>query len=314
MNVIRNSIIIENKKPIDLVIIGQGAIGLLWYSHFYKSQTGNDVFLLKHGKKNKQQTISFTDINNHNEEIPRKEVTVEILASAKNILICVKCYQINQVIQEISPHLKSDTKIILCHNGMGVLDNESLSLLNEKTVLTLLTTHGSLKTSLSSLKHTGLGQSDLGLYQGNITASDKNKLIQYFNTAIPSTTWCENIKEKQWLKLAINGVINPITAIYDIDNGQVLADRFSCIINEVLHEVITVAQYEGINFNFSSLREVVLQVADKTAKNSSSMRCDVQAKRDTEITHINGYIQKLGIKYKIKTPTNDNLIAQIQAL
>lgn len=314
MSITRNSIMTKDNKPLNLVIIGQGAIGLLWYSHFYKNLDDGGVYLLKHGKNNKQQTISFTDINNHNEEIPRQEVTIDGLASAKTILICVKCYQIDQVIQSISPHLNNHTKIILCHNGMGGLSELSQALLIKHNVLTLLTTHGSLKMSSSMLKHTGLGQSDLGYYRGNITTSDRNKLIQAFNTALPTTAWCENIKEKQWLKLAINCVINPLTAIYNIDNGQVLAVKFEETINEVLHELIAVAQCEGVHFNFKSLKNKVLEVAYKTAKNSSSMRCDVLAKRSTEIAHINGYIQKLGIQYDIKTPTNDSLIAQIQPL
>ncbi|MFT5758983.1 MAG: 2-dehydropantoate 2-reductase [Alteromonadaceae bacterium] len=305
---------VKNIKPLPWVIIGQGAIGLLWYSHFYKNSKTYGAYLLKYGNAHPQQNINFTHINGISEDIPRQEIPLKSLVSANNILICVKCYQINQVINNISPYLKKGVKLILCHNGMGGLTDLSKKLLRGYTVLTLLTTHGSLKSSSTKIKHTGLGQSELGLAHGEVGNVDKNNVITQLNSVMPTLAWCDNIKEKQWLKLAINCVINPITAIYDIENGQILADKFVRLIYDILSELISVARCEGIDLELNSLTKVVLQVADKTAKNSSSMRCDRQANRKTEIAYINGYIQKLGLHYKVATPVNDKLVAQIQAL
>jgi len=303
----------KKNKPLSMVIIGQGAIGLLWYCHFYKQQHSN-VYLLEHYKDRQQQDITFSNINNITEYIPRQEVNIKGLTSAENILICVKCHQVDQVINDISPYLKNKINIVLCHNGMGALNDFSQALLSRHNVLTLLTTHGCFKSSASEIKHTGLGHSDLGLTQGTFKDLDKDELLHQFNSALPTTTWCENIKIKQWLKLAINCVINPITAINNIENGKILSEKFENIIDNILLEVITLAQCEGIPLSLESLKKTVLEVAHRTANNSSSMRCDIQAKRTSEIAHINGYIQKLGRHYNIKTPINDSLIAQIQAL
>jgi len=314
MKGINNSLTSENSKTPNWVVIGQGAIGLLWYSHLYNNSKTNDVYLLKYGNNRPHPSIKLTHCNDDSEDIPHQEVTVNNLITAENILICVKCYQLNQVIKNISPYLKKGVNIILCHNGMGALNDLAQTRLNEHKVFTLLTTHGSLKLSPTNIKHTGLGHSELGMFHGSIEDAEKAVLIKQLDSALPSTAWSENIKEKQWLKLVINCVINPITAIYDIENGEIANGQFKSLINDILSEVVEVARCEDINLDVNSLKNNVLQVVDNTAKNSSSMRCDVQEKRKTEIDHINGYIQKLGLLYQIKTPNNDKLVAQIQAL
>ncbi len=122
------------------------------------------------------------------------------------------------------------------------------------------------------------------------------------------------IKEKQWLKLAVNCVINPITALNNIDNGDVFSENFSSTITAIIDEIVTIAITENIKLSSSSLLNVVSEISKLTAKNCSSMRSDILANRKTEIDHINGFIHQLGRDRDIATPVNTQMWQQIKAL
>ena len=132
--------------------------------------------------------------------------------------------------------------------------------------------------------------------------------------ALPTLTYSDNIKEKQWLKLAINCVINPITALENIDNGQLLNDKFQAQITALILEIIAIAAFENIEFNFNELREKIMAVAQSTAQNCSSMRSDILNKRKTEIDYINGYIVKVANRMNFSVPENEKLLREIKAL
>jgi 2-dehydropantoate 2-reductase len=131
---------------------------------------------------------------------------------------------------------------------------------------------------------------------------------------LPSERFHKKIIEKQWLKLSINCVINPITALHDINNGQVNNEVFTVQIKEILTELVLVAECEGIHLNRDLLIKTVRQVATATAKKNSSMRCDILEHKKTEINYINGYVHDLGITHGIATPQNTQLWQKVNSI
>ena len=208
--------------------------------------------------------------------------------------------------------------IIYSHNGLLALDNplnqSPEHLLSSQTEISMLMTHGSLKTNDFQIIHTGAGQTDIGLIQGDISQEQIDKLINVLNTALPRVSWQSNIKEKQWLKLAINCVINPLTAIHNCDNGVISSEDYRQAISHLLQEIITIAEKNNLRLSLDELTRTVLTVAENTAENCSSMRSDILAKRKTEIDHINGFIHQQGIKHDIATSYNTSLWQQIKKL
>ena len=114
--------------------------------------------------------------------------------------------------------------------------------------------------------------------------------------------------------MAVNCVINPITAIDNVNNGQLLNEKYTTLIEQLLKEVIAVAAYEGIRFDFNELKAKVLLVARKTAENCSSMRSDALHQRPTEIDFINGYIVKLAKNNNISVPKNEKMLRRVSKM
>ena len=305
-----------------VVIVGQGAIGLLCYSQLFIHDEHQISLLCSTRLKEFPKEIQFIDLNNINHKIPLVSVNDEKLSQADVVIFCLKAFDIVTAIHDIAAKTSINTPLVLAHNGMIDTQEISKTIKTNHPLLTLLTTHGCKKERPMVIRHTGTGHSDIGLKssqlaQPNSFSFSEKQQIVLFNTLkfmLPTLSWSENIKEKQWEKLAVNCVINPITAIKNIDNGEILTQKYRIKIKTILQEIILIAEQQGILLNFEKIEQAVLNVAKLTARNSSSMRCDILAKRASEIDHINGYIVELGKKYGIATPINTQLWQQIKNL
>jgi 2-dehydropantoate 2-reductase len=298
-------------NKVDTVIIGQGAIGLLWYHHLAQSPKNSVSLSCSSRTTSIPSHYHFTDINNRSEQFSLTFANDDAFAEAQLILLCVKSYHVQAAIQSLKNKISSQTIIVFCHNGMGAYHD--LSILHQPC-LALLTTHGCKINSPFHAQHTGLGHHDLGLIHGDISQLMRDNITTTFAQALPTLAFTDAIKEKQWLKLAINCVINPITAIENIDNGQLLDEKFKPIIATLIREIIAVAAYKNVKFEFDDLQEKIMQVAINTAKNCSSMRSDILQQRKTEIDYINGYIVNLAKKVGFAVPNNEKLMQQVKAL
>jgi len=306
----------------NIVIVGQGAIGLLCYSQLAIQDQHRMSLLCSTRLKHYPQNIEFIDIENNIHLIPVAPATDDKLSQADVIIFCLKAFDIVSALNNMTTKVPINTPLILAHNGM--IDAQLLTdtLKSNYPLLTLLTTHGCKKERPFTIKHTGKGYSELGTISNlqippNGSKLSKQQRIALFNALkfmLPIVHWSEDINEKQWKKLAINCVINPITAIENIENGEITSQKYSARIKSILQEVTSIANQQGVSLDFEELEQAALNVAELTAKNCSSMRSDILAKRYGEIDHINGYIAKLGKKHKISTPANTLIWQQIKSL
>ena len=315
----------------NILVIGQGAMGLLWYHHISqllesdREYNNAQLHLLPSNRPTSDSSASnnpntpsahysFTDKNNIEHHGIMHYAQVENIQITDVILLCVKSFQISTAIANISSTLQKHTSIILAHNGLGTLTELPKSIIGKHNIYSLLTTHGCFRSAPLTITHTGIGITDIGLVSGVTNLVQQQSLTQLLNTALPIVKYHKEIKQKQWVKLAINCVINPLTAIYDVNNGQIAKSKYLQKKMAVLKEVIAVASVEGVELELEGLQRTVENVAQATATNSSSMRCDVLANRKSEIDYINGYIHRLGIEHNIATPENTKMWQAVKNL
>ncbi len=295
----------------NITILGQGAIGLLWY-HQLAKDASNHVSLMCSARVESAPLITtFTDINNQTTNRALILTTNDTLPNAELILLCVKSYHVATALLPIAKQINANATVIFCHNGM--IDFKQFASLTQPCYA-LLTTHGSKRVKPFHAQHTGLGHNDLGLLSGDQAEIVQKKIVYTLSKALPSLTLSDNIKMKQWLKLAINCVINPITAIDNIENGQLLSNTYDTVIETLLNEIVAVARYKGIILSSSELKMQALTVANNTRKNCSSMRSDILQHRKTEIDYINGYIINIAKEAGIPVPENERLLQQVKDL
>ncbi|WP_341282174.1 2-dehydropantoate 2-reductase [Paenibacillus sp. FSL H8-0537] len=210
--------------------------------------------------------------------------------------------------------------ILFLQNGIGHLELAA----QELPALPLfigVTTEGALRQDERTVRHTGRGQLALGLASLNRQAAgkkDENQQIMLQNalqlagfTVLLSKTMNNRVYEK----LLINAIINPLTAIFDVTNGELPQHsarlRLMRALYEETNEILRVAGGAELG---EGAWERVLAVCEATSANVSSMLSDVRAGRPTEVQWINGGVSSLARRGGMESPLNDAMSEMVRHL
>ena len=291
-----------------LAIVGRGAIGGL--IGFKCHQLGYDY---QHLIKTQQQPRSeVTDIAG----VKHNFIPITSIVTKPNqfdlLILPVKAYQIMLVLKKLELFIQPNHIIVLLHNGMGTIDQVKEKLPNNP-LIAATTSYGAYKLDSNTLIETGLGQTHLGW----LTPCDKSSqqtIEILLSSLLPPSIWHHDIDLALWKKLAINAVINPLTAIHKIKNGQLSSSQYQSDVLEICTEIAKVMTASGYVTGTSELIRNVKHVIDATANNYSSMHQDITFNRQTEIEFINGYVVNIAKKLKLSVPLNEQLVMQINAI
>lgn len=251
----------------------------------------------------------------------------EITEPLKHIIVTTKAQNTVQALQGYRGAVDCNSSLLFLQNGLGMREELQKFWSEDERphVFVGVTTHGAhrLPSPFYEYRHAGLGQIDMARAPG--TLLDENPFEEILQSS--PTLGCQDTMPypdlllKQCQKLVVNACVNPITAIMDCNNGQLLENQaYTNIINSVVFEAsVILRQYcidqigNQINPALISsalkpqrLMELVEHVLELTAGNSSSMREDVRNNRMTEINYINRFLLDMGMKYD--RPVTANLV------
>lgn len=288
-------------------IIGAGAIGCLWAVNLLKS--GQNVHLVS---KNMStfDNLHYQNIKGENFNF-ECSISNNLLPQKTPILVCVKAPQVKQALLKQRDNICQEQVIILMHNGMGTAE-QIADIFPNNPIICATTANASLLISPFNIKQTGLGVTYLGAF--NVQAKPVAELIKQLNNALDDCYWSDDIEQKLWLKLIINIAINPLTAIYQVNNGKLSEQQFQSKITTIIKEAAPVFIKQGVTFTEEELFIIINNVITATAGNYSSMNRDIFLNRPTENEYINGYLLKKASQYNIETPLIKSLYEQIKVL
>ncbi|WP_341503121.1 2-dehydropantoate 2-reductase [Gallaecimonas sp. GXIMD4217] len=227
------------------------------------------------------------------------------------LLVCVKAYQVETALAPLLPALPADIPIVLMHNGLGPHLWVQANCPNPLVLAS--TTHGALKDELG-VHHTGWGQCWYGSAGARPNPAQQAQIHNLLNIAQPQALPFDNVFEPLWWKLAINALINPLTARDGVRNGELCQASYRTELEALAGELAPVMQAEGIDASTEAILARTLQVARQTAANQSSMLRDRLAGRPTEIAFINGYICDRAEQRGLDAPRHRQLVVAIEAL
>ncbi len=318
----------------SVLIFGAGSIGSLL--GYYVKKTGKDVILI--GRKPHMQRISVEGLTYISPEGTAETLSgfrcyesLELLESSVRIdliIVTTKAWANEEVAVALDQWLRRKNvehflgfpPLLLVQNGLG---NEEPF---EKTLIPLIfrgvLTHGAHLMSAGVVKHAGRGWFKIGLYKRNAKVSDSvvreitRHILTLFNEASLYVEFESQLNQILWEKLAINAVINPVCALYSVNNGFILEHQelFMPLVEKILVELVAVAASSGIRLKHEHLLEQVRETIKHTWNNKCSMLQDLEKGRQTEIDNLNGHIVILGKKYGIATPVNETLTVLVKGL
>lgn len=289
-------------------IIGAGSLGLLWATRLIKYHA---VTLLCRTEEQasiiRQSGIELTTLLGEKEtyHVSAEWIQQSIHSAPFDVLfLMVKQPIVDEILPLIPGLIHPDTAIVAWQNGLGHV--EKIQSLHHPHIYAVVTTEGAHKISANQVRHTGKGYKRLGhLLQGPITDPKISYLIDQMGIEMVT-----NITFVLWEKFAINCVINPLTALLEVRNGELLRSEIEPIMDHLIRETCCVANYRGIPLHYEGIYHQVRSVSHKTANNFSSMLQDVQAKRQTEISALNQMVVRYGNASCIPVPYHQ-LITQL---
>jgi len=218
----------------------------------------------------------------------------------EQLWITTKSYDVIAAAESVAKRLQPNADVIVLVNGMGYHQTIANRCAPAK-VLAGTTTAGAHLARTGELIVSGIGQTRLGWWEEQQAAPTWIAPLQQQNWAC---RWETNMQSSLLAKLALNAVINPATAVFDVNNGALLEPPFRQDVIEARKEVKGILEWAG-HHNLASRLDVTLDaVLNDTATNSSSMRSDATQGRPTEVEAILGYLlEALPGKISQKPPT-----------
>lgn len=222
-------------------------------------------------------------------------------------VVLVKSWQTGRAARQLAGWLAPDGVALTLQNGLGNLDILAHTL-GEDRVAQGVVTMGAFLSGPGRVIFGGEGEITL---QTGARMDDFHSMFSKAGFPVKTT---EDLTALIWRKLVINSAINPLTAILQVPNGELLSRPSLTLLSLVARESAAVASELGINLGQADPVQMVEQVARNTAQNLSSMLQDVQRGAQTEIDAINGAITRLGVETGIPTPINHALWLLVKAI
>lgn len=229
-------------------------------------------------------------------------------AGAHYALVLVKSWQTERAANQLAVCLAPDGVALTLQNGLG--NRETLSgVLGSQRVALGVTTIGANLAGPGRVRLAGEGVITLGAHPRLKTLSDLLRKAGFIVENDPDP------EALLWGKLVINAAINPLTALLDIPNGELLNRPSVRALAAVLaREAASVAVAKGVQIPYPDPVVATETVAHRTALNISSMLQDVKRGSPTEIDAICGAIVQAGEQTGVETPVNRTLWQLINGL
>ncbi|WP_028544961.1 ketopantoate reductase family protein [Paenibacillus taiwanensis] len=309
-------------------IVGAGAVGLLYTSRFIRAgihvrlwtRTEKQADILRtEGLVVTERDGSVTKIRPI-EAYPFQAADHIIQDSGKQIevlgLFVKQTHLTNPFIERLGALPRATDSLFVCfQNGIGHIERLESVIAGEQLVKAV-TTEAATRVAANHILHAGSGMTWLGQDVRNCERLQNNiKVVNnLLNQAGFQANLSNNIDNMIYHKLLINAVINPITAILRVPNGELLlTERRIRLMREVYEEVTSIYREAGIPVADDAWDNVLL-VCRSTAHNTSSMLADVLQDRSTEIDSITGELLRKADAYALNVPVQRALYQFIQAL
>lgn len=288
-----------------IVIAGVGALGTLmaWHCRFETLFTHN---------RRQQTEFSLQTSTSASDISPQVDTFSAPLWRGENIdwlIITTKAAATLEILSDLKDHLKNTSRILLLQNGMGQQEDAS-AWLERNGINTELwvasSTEGAYKANDGTVIYAGKGQTLAGRWQPSGETA-KAQLP-------PAMKLTNDIKQVLHEKLAINAIINPLTAHYRCRNGELLTSTGKHSEFKALSiEVATL--FKELNWKTGfDIEQQAARVAEATAQNQSSTFQDVLHQRRTELPYICGYLLQNAKQNGLNAPLTESLYQSISAL
>ncbi|MGZ7443670.1 ketopantoate reductase family protein [Paenibacillus sp. TH7-28] len=206
------------------------------------------------------------------------------------------------------------TNIVCFQNGAGHLERIR-QMIPGQALYAAITTEGAKRADGRRITRAGFGETRVGVDQTmDFLEFSGESLAKMLRKAGFDAFLSNDIGRELFRKLLINAVINPLTAIWRIPNGQLLeSEARQTVMRQLCDEGERIFQANGIAYD-ADIYAQILGVCRTTAGNTSSMLKDVLSGKPTEIDFINGRLVEMARAKQVSAPGHELVWQLIRAM
>jgi len=251
-----------------IAIIGAGAVGCYYAARLARAQI--PAVLLARG-------TAFEKLRSHDVEVKstagnfqaRVPVTDSIkdLKKSATIILAVKCYDTDRVIEQIQPAVSNKTILLSLQNGV---ENEMklAAAFGADKVAGAVCYIGAEITGPGVVCHSARGSVTFGELDGRVTDRIRQIHDTFAKAGVPSTL-SKNIQGDLWTKLAWNSAFNQVCAVARATVGQALdSPKLTELLKQVMAEVVSVATAAGVRLDPQMIESTRPSVDSSSVKDS----------------------------------------------
>jgi 2-dehydropantoate 2-reductase len=240
--------------------------------------------------------------------------TIEGVADADLILVCVKSPDTKSAMQEIKALINPDALILSLQNGVD--NTERISQVVSNKVFPAVVYVATSMSGDGHVKHFGRGELIIGnIGQSELATPELQKIADLFLDANVPCTISGGIQRELWLKFLVNCSYNGISAIGQISYGEMAQqENVKKLIDDLTAEFLLVAHHESIDISAADAKMVNEQIAKTMAGQKSSTAQDLMRQKPTEIDYLNGLIIQKATQYGLDVPNQKAIYALVKML
>lgn len=297
-------------EPPSVLIVGTGALACLFAARL--SNAGVAVIMLGTWRAGlqalRQNGVRLVSSEDREQAFPVQVAEdAEDASGTRHALVLVKSWQTGRAARQLSECLDANGLALSLQNGLGNRE-QLVEALGPDRVALGVTTAGATLLGPGRVRPAGEGSTVLGKHP---RLAPLEELLSHAGFTIEKS---DDTSSLLWSKLIINAAINPLTALLDVTNGELLnRPAARALLAGTAREVAAVAAALDIRLSYPDPVAACEVVAQRTAANRSSMLQDLQRGAPTEIEAICGAIVQAGERAGIPTPINRTLWQLVKA-
>lgn len=292
----------------SILIVGTGALATLFAARL--SATGIFVTMLgtwEEGLASLSKTGVRVDGDDHVFHVHATNNPLDC-KGMRFALVLVKTWQTERAAHQLRTCLTKDGVALSLQNGLGN-DTILARSLGLPRVALGVTTLGATLLAPGLVSLGGEGPVSLE------TLPQLYPLEELIHRAGFTVGMVDNVQSLIWGKLVISSVINPLTALLRVINGELLGSPSARnLMGSLADETAMVAKTLGVALPFPDPERAVVEVLQRTAENRSSMLQDVLRGAPTEIDAINGAVVRLAEENNLQVPVNRTVCSLVKAI
>ncbi len=299
----------------QIMMVGAGSVGGYFGAHLARKDP-NVSFLLRPDTQSAIAKNGLTIRSTIGESFtvhPPSATSPKQLPQPDLIILGVKAYNLNEVMDQIEPVLKPETTILTLQNGVTIEDTLKMRFGRERIVGGVAMIYSKIAEP-GVIDHFKKGMVTIGELMG-LETPRLLKIQALFQKSGIRCFLTDDIRKAKWEKMCWNCVFNPLTVILNDHVAKALdAPELQPVIATIVREVAAVAMAAHRVPLDGDMSEKVVKWSQELRDIHTSMYDDWRSRRPTEIDDLNGYIVQKGKEFGVPTPMNEMLTALIKGM